>query len=286
MTLAYYNALNELVDLAGAVTSQVLFGVQGRFMPPFGFVEDETPNREGARIRRVKVPPREVTVPMLFFGDTSTGLRDQLRILAHRLNPLAGDGRLQSVDPAGRVRELTCRYSQGFEGDESTADGGLLSLAAVLVFRAAEDPYWHDRDATVLEFGTGSPPAFFPFFPLTLAGSTIVGGITIENPGDIEAWPIWTITGPGSGLTLTNDTTGESLELSTVLGGGDTLTIDTTPGVKTVTLYDGSNLYGDLSSGPSLWPLAPGENHVSVTFTDSTADSLVSLSFRARYLVP
>jgi phage-related protein len=285
-TLTFFNPGDEEVELTGSDYSTVLWGVNGRFMPPVDFVEDETPEREGARVRRVKIRPREITVPVLLEGSSQTDLRQQLRTIVRRLYPVAGDGRLRCVAPDGATRELVCRYSQGLEGDEGTGDGGVKYLAAVLVFRAAEDPFWRAQTATEIDFTTGEPPAFFPFFPLELAESSIFGGITVTNEGDVEAWPIWTITGPGGPLTLTNDTSGESLVLATVLSAGEQITIDTTPGIKTVTLDDSTNLYPDLDPGSSLWPLQPDDNAVTVELVDATVDSAVALSYRARYLTP
>lgn len=284
--LTFYNPLNEDVALTGSSYVETLWAPSGRFMPPIEFVEEETAGREGARIRRVKVPPREIAVPVLFSGETSIDLRQQLRTVVRKMYPALGDGRLQGVAPDGEVREIVCRYRDGLQGDESTGDNGQLTLPAVLIFRAAEDPFWRSQTPTEIEFTTGESPSFFPFFPLELAKSSIFGGITVTNEGDVEAWPIWTITGPGGPLTLTNDTSGESLILATVLSAGEQVTIDTTPGIKTVTLDDSTNLYPDLDPGSSLWPLQPAENAVTVELVDATVDSAVALSYRARYLTP
>lgn len=266
--------------------ADLLWGVAGRFMPKIAFVEDETAGREGARVRRVKVPPREVAVPVFFRGTSRTDLRDQVRTIVQRLYPVAGNGRLRVVAEDGEIRELLCRYSEGLEGQETRENGGTLGLKALLVFRAAEDPFWRAQTATVLSFTSGEPPEFFPILPLRVAPSSIFGNITIDNPGDVDAWPIWTITGPASGATLTDRTTGDTIVLSTDLVAGRRIFIDTTPGVKTVKLDNGTNLYADLDPGSSLFPLQPGANTITVDLVGSTEDSRIDLSYRPRYLTP
>lgn len=284
-TLVFFNPLDEEVEFSSP-TADTRWGVSGRFMPKIDFVEEETPGRPGARIRRVKTPPREIGVPVWFHGATSADLRAQLRTIVRRLYPTLGDGRLRCTGPDGTVRELVCRYAQGLEGAETVENGGTLALGAVLVFRAAEDPFWRALTPTTIDFTTGTPPAFFPMFPMRLARSSIFGGVEVVNDGDVEAWPIWTISGPGAGLTLTNDTTGEALTLSTTIAAGESITIDTSPGVKTVLLNDGTNLYPDLDSASVLFSLAPGPNAITVDLIGSTADSEVTLSYRPRYLTP
>lgn len=284
-TITFFAPDNSEVDFSSSY-ADLLWGIAGRFMPKIDFVEEETAGREGARIRRVKVPPREVAVPVFFRGTSRTDLRAQLRTVVRRLYPVPGDGRLQVVAEDGQVRELVCRYSEGLQGEETKENGGTLGLKTLLVFRAAEDPFWRDVVPTDLSFSSGTPPPFFPFFPLRLASSSIFGDITIDNPGDVEAWPIWTITGPAGGATLTNETTGEVIVLSTMLGDGRRIFIDTTPGIKTVTYDDGTNLYPDLDPSSSLFALQPGENTITVDLIGSTDDSSVEISYRPRYLTP
>ena len=70
-----------------------------------------------------------------------------------------------------------------------------------------------------------------------------------------------------------------------VLLGGESVTIDTRPGAKTVTKQDGSSLFGQLAFPPQLWSLAQGSNSVRIEFTGASASaSAVTLSYFKRYL--
>lgn len=277
------------IDPAGTATVFLVdhSGVTGRLAPPADWVEEDVPEAAGSRLRSVRHTAREVAFAHWLFADTETDLRVQLREFVARLNPLAGDGTLRSTTVAGDSRDLVCRYAGGFEGSvEGGDDGTALEQRVVLVFRAAEEPYWLDAADNVVTYRLGADPvAFFPFFPLRISSSEVFAETAVNNDGDVEAWPVWLVTGPASSLTLTNVTTGEELALSTTLAAGEEVTIDTRPGRKTVTRGADTNLFGDLTSR-SLWPLAAGLNLIEVEMPGATADSSLRLTYRRRYLMP
>lgn len=262
---------------------KVLMGIEGRFMPPFRFIEDEVPMQPGNRLRLVKTQAREVDLPLLIRGTTDIELRTKVRALMNAINPSLGDGRLRVWTPIVECRELFCRYLSGMELTEGTDSHGLTWQKVILIFRA-QDPYWYDLNPTIYTFTTGTPATFFPFFPLRLSSSTVFADTTIPNNGDVECWPEWIITGPGSSIVLRNLTTGEGLTINATLTTGETITIDTRPGIKTVTKNDGTNLYGLLGSNPILWSLQKGSTSVRIEMSGATSDSSVQLTQKNRYL--
>ena len=46
----------------------ILNGMNGRFMPPIVFTEDEVPFQDGTRLRNVKVKARDVDIPIHLKG--------------------------------------------------------------------------------------------------------------------------------------------------------------------------------------------------------------------------
>ncbi|HLH22439.1 MAG TPA: hypothetical protein VK066_07935 [Chloroflexota bacterium] len=272
--------------LSGQPQFELLWGRQGAFMPPIAFAEEPVPLQPGARLRQVQVGVREVDLPLLLRGADATALRALYRTLLHTFDPQRGDGKLRVQGPDGGVRELTCRYHSGLEGAEVLdKDAGGTSWRKVVLVLRAWDPYWYATAPTRVDFAVGSAATpFFPFFPLRLSASTVLGDAAVSNPGDVEAWPIWTITGPGSNLVLTNVTTGAALTLVTTLGASDVVTIDTRPGQKTVSGADGSNLFGTLNAASHFWALPRGSSSVRVELSGATGGSLVTLVYYPRYL--
>jgi hypothetical protein len=271
-----------LLDLMEPTKRHVTPGRLGAFMPPVSHIEDTVPLQPGSRLRGVQVRPREIALPLFVTAATAALLRAELRGLLHYFDPARGDGILRATTPSGEVRELTCRYAGGLEGDEGEDASGLHWMDVVLTFRA-HDPYWYSPDPIQQSFGVGSGVAFFPIFPLRLAPSTIFTDVAVNNTGDVEGWPTWVITGPGSNIVLRNLTTDQALTLATSLAGGETATIDTRPFVKTVTGPTGNNLFSAVAATSQLWPFQPGVNTIRVEMTGATPASSVRLALYPRF---
>ncbi len=280
-TIAWVDADGVVTTLSGGADTEVRIGRAGAFMPEFALVADVVPLQAGAKLRTVRTRPREVDLPLLVVGTTSAGMRTTVRNLLHLFNPDRGDGRLRVTAPGGDQRELWCRYASGLMGNEQWGVN-VNVLKAVLTFWAA-DPYWYAVDPTIATYLLTEPATFFPFFPLTVNASTIFNAVTLTNAGDVEAWPVWTINGPGSDIYLRNMTTGEYVHVDTTLLNGDVLRIDTRPGYKTVEI-NGVNLFSVLSALSTLWSLRRGANDVKIEVSGSTSDSACGLNYTLRYL--
>lgn len=105
---------------------------------------------------------------------------------------------------------------------------------------------------------------------------------TITNSGTARAYPTIVITGPGQLHYVRNNTTGQELRFNLLLFADETLTIDFSPGVKTVTSNFRGNMLSAITSGNLIdWWLAPGANSVTCWVADSTATA--TYQFTARY---
>ena len=112
--------------------------------------------------------------------------------------------------------------------------------------------------------------------------------------GSWSSYPIITITGPGTGISLENTTTGHVLDFPALsLAGGEYITIDLRYGYKTVTDNVGDNRIGELSDNSDLaeWHLAPaptavGGNNLLLLTVDADAgdDTSVQMSYYHRYI--
>lgn len=287
----------EWVDADGVTTvlsaddsRMVEWNVSGLLSPPVRFEEEGIPEMDGARLRAVHHSVREVFIPVWVHGTSAADLRTKVRQLVSALNPLRGDGRLRVTSPIGDQRELVCRVSSGLEGVERLGEtSGIWSQSMPLLFRVW-DPYWQDVSDTVSgPWNTGgNPGSFFPLFPLRLSSSEVFASVTVDNAGDVEAWPVWTLTGPGASPKLKNLTTGKTLDLSAYsIASGEVVTIDTRPTGstrKTITSSVNGNLYPYLTATSALWPFALGSNTVQVEMGSASDVSSVQVSRRHRWL--
>jgi hypothetical protein len=261
-------------------------GRSGAFMPPVRFVEDQIPYSHGARVKAATFGVRELDLPLFVKGATEDALRQTIRALLGKFDPLDDDGRLRVTRPDGTARELYCRYSRGGELVEDTRNYGITTCRAVITFRAANDPLWYDVNPVNTQFTAGAPVSFFPGTPFRLSSSSIfTTGSPITNDGDVETWPIWSIRGPATNLIIRNLTSGEKTEFRSTFAllTGETLTIDTRDGKRSITRNDGTKLYNQLTSDSSLWPIYKGSNTLSVDMQNTTVDSLVTLTYYRRF---
>ena len=268
----FYRAVNGLKALTG--------------MPPYALTESKTPLTDGAVLRFALADVRVVDIPLYVIASAYDELYTAARALEGAFNPKRGAGILRSTAPDGAMRDLNCTYAGGFEHDWSEGQAYITFIASVLVFRA-HDPYLYDTNATqVGPFFASAAPNFFPITPIHLGSSSVLSGFSVENDGDVEAYPVWTIHGAGSAITLTNNTTGKSLALTgnggLTLGTNDTLTIDTK--ARTVLLNGATSEYSKLSFASSLWTLAQGFNSISVSMTGTDTHSFIQCQYKRRWL--
>lgn len=273
------------IDPAGSMTPlAVEWRATGRFAPPVELEEDSVPGQPGARTRAVRHGVREFSLALWIEGADEGDLRTQMRELVYSMDAVRGDGRIRVASPLNDQREITCRLIAGLEMSEVLGENsGPTVQRAVATFRAA-DPYWSAVGDVTETFTSAEPPSFFPIFPLRLASSEVFADVSVANDGDVEAWPVWQVYGPGSALVLRNLSTGQLLQLTVSLATNEYVVIDTRPGAKTVTKNDGTNLFPYLSTMSALWPLPPGSTSIRVEMASTTVDSSVRLAFRPRYL--
>ncbi|QGZ53408.1 phage tail family protein (plasmid) [Streptomyces sp. QHH-9511] len=281
----------SFTDPAGAVTNfsdwdkgwVLQPGAKGLDMPVFQFSQDESPGIDGYAIRQVRATGKEIALPIAFWADDSrAAYLSRRRTLIRSLNPKRGLGTLTVTQSDGTARTISACYSAGLEGDESRDAAGARWCTGVLTF-ACPSPFWLGATLTT-EWRTEVSSTFFPLLPLAVGNSQVLGAATVDNDGDDDAHPVWTITGPATAVSLTNLTTGEVLVLTHTLTLGDTVVLDTRERQQTALKNGATNLWGALSDSSAMWALQPGINDLSLTVTGSTSATRVRMSYQPRYL--
>lgn len=274
------------IDPDGVITDlEVEWGTSGRFMPPVTHDEQEIPGQPGSRWHDVQHGPRSFVLPLWIADAGAAALRALLRDLVGKMDPSRGESRIRVTAPGGDQREITCRYESGLELLERLGEtSGPTVQRAPLVLRA-HDPYWYAVSDVVVPFGPQQAGSFFPLPPIRLSSSEVFADVTIDAIGDApQAWPVWTIQGPGANVVLRNFTTGKSLRLKIALGG-ESVTVDTRPGRKLITRHDGTNLWPAVVMPSALWSLKRGLNAIRIEMASAVATtSEVQLAYRPCYL--
>ncbi len=254
-------------------------GPAGWHATSYEIVTDPLP-RGGEQVRFIRAKPGTITWPIYVFGDTHLQyvqrhrqIRKAFTTTVHRGLP----GTLRVARPDGTARLIEAYYSGGLEGE--AGGGWLWSTEAITLW--CPDGYWRDADPQTLLAAYQPGDDFLDPFPSVSAGLSL-GDITVTNPGDVDAWPAWELTGPMSAITATNVTTGYEFTLTYPLLAGEQITITTDrPMVRGPA---GQNLASSLNwPGAYLWWLAPGDNSMILNVSGGTVGTSVALTYYPRY---
>lgn len=263
-------------------------GVSGLDAAPYELTKDAYP-RGGSRLRHAQPVERTVIWPIYVYGDDHVEFIGRWRALAEALTSTLRDGPgwLEIARPDGTRRRIQVIYQDGFEGRGE--QGYYIRSDVAVLTLYCPDPYWIDPVPVTTQRSHSTGVDFFDPFP-SVSSSQVLGATTLFNPGSVDAWPTWTITGPASLVTITNTDTGEEFVLDPDADGiehgalleGETVTVTTDP--PRVRFEDGSVWTAALNwPGATLWPLRKGLNNVSFQLDGADTGSTVRASFHARY---
>ncbi|MFF1686084.1 phage tail protein [Streptomyces sp. NPDC058254] len=261
-------------------------GVSGLGAAPYSLTSDPHP-RGGARLRHVQPLPRVIVWPVFVKGADHNVFTANWRNLARAFTRTLreGPGVLEVARPDGSVRRIRVYYQEGWDGRGQRATGINWDSAVVTLW--CEDPYWVDAVPVSVHRETGARTDFLVPYP-SISSGQVLGATTVTNAGDVDVWPVWTITGPASSITFTRGDTGESFTLAPAavghgaLAAGETVTVSTDP--PQVRFQDGANWIGALNwPAAALWSLPPGETPVTFQLAGAGPGSAVDLTFYPRY---
>jgi hypothetical protein len=242
----------------------------------------------GGIFRSIQDQVRVLTIPLRVSADTQADYLARLHRLQtsvrHRYGGQDVPGTITVYLPNGASRRITAWYNGGLEKHTEELEDLLFTAQnfPTLEFLSL-DPYWEGGSVGDGWRATAGRAWFGPM-PRSLGAGQVLGSVSVNVPGDAEAYPIWTVIGPGV-PTITNVTTGRSFAFKTgspVLAG-QTVTIDTREGHASVLDQDNVNLYSSLEQWPDLWTLEPGPNQLTVTMADATAASRISFTAGVRW---
>ena len=280
----------NLTDPANGIF--VRWNLTGFMAPTYRVSTKRSPGQAGSRIQAITAVDRELEVGLVVSARTSVEFLHRARQLVRAMQPASGSGRLEVIRSDGTARSIECVCTEGLEGAETPGTGGMNWWHLDLSFLAPQ-PYARMEPITVPWSLAPSGRGWFPIIPIRLGASGIAGRKTVNNPGDVEAFPVIAVRGPGSGLIVRHRGTGRAAHLDYTIpesGNGPVplpegvVTIDTRRGAQSITDGYGVNLFEHLTDDdPSLFPLLPGDNDIEVELQAAAPSSSVSLTFDPLY---
>lgn len=200
--------------------------------------------------------------------------------VAELASMLQGPGTLVYADD---VQSRTLRqviYETGIDG---SGPGNLLARSLVVSLLAL-DPWWYGPAVsqllpTVAVTGFDAAIAFDSVTPFDGGGS-----VAVAVTGDVEAYPVFTVAGPAT--TLTVGSGGFAWQISSTLTSSDTLVVDHRPSSRGPRKNGGAVDWSLLTETSRLWPLAQGLTPVITGATGTTGATSVVMSWEPKYLTP
>lgn len=247
---------------------------------PVEYTLDPMP-RGGESVRYVKVSSARLVWPLNIYGDTHQEFLDRYRAVKRAFTQTALRGQAGTMivyRPDGSARQISGFYEDGFRGEP----GENWLFANPVITLLCPDSFWQDVDTiTVTRSYAAGGASFLNPFP-TISSSQVLGSTTVNNPGDVQAWPSWVINGPMTALTAVNNTTSQAFTLTYTLLAGETITMTTDR--PTVRGPAGQNLVGSLNwPAAYLWGLATGDNDIDFSVGGASAGTAIQMSFNPRY---
>ena len=251
------------------VTGRFVMSESGMGTPDIQYITQRGPSQDGESLRDFNLRPRVVQLleRQQFKGRDAwwTGRADMLNELRpNRQSTATGvaTGILRHVKANGDVRDLNVLIESGprFEA-RNVNEWDEWATEEVLRF-IAFDPLFFDpaRVDLTLAFTLDANLVFPIDFPIQFGSGLVDVSGNLDYTGTWASLPTIVIVGPFDHPIIDNVTTGEKIDLNTIIAAGRTVTIDLAFGQKTITDDLGTNLLGSLTTDSDL-----GTFHIAPT---------------------
>ncbi|MGM9924784.1 MAG: phage tail family protein, partial [Bacillus sp. (in: firmicutes)] len=244
----------------------------------------KAPYQDGTTAVGVILQPRVISLGFRIKTDQIETLYELRQRAASVLNPVYGEGELRYEYPGGvKVIEAIPEHVPTYPAGSSNR--GPTFQKAVISFYCP-DPYWKDVKS-ISEPLYAVQGAFT--FPLELPTEMGIQGSTyvIDNKGAFPAPLQIEFSGPSTNPRVTNETTGEYIQVNQTLEANQRLIINTAMGKKVVEIVnqDGTrrNAFNWLDLNSTFFQLNLGENKLTYSAEDGKQDAVVTITYQNRY---
>lgn len=257
-------------------------GILGFGIPPVE-VRIDPSAADGGVHRFTRRGVRDLDLPIVVVDTDRATVELELRRLANLLSDASGPTIIRASYSTGEVWELRGHYVGGADAVRGEEEN--LIFARWVVQLQCPNPYWVRQASESISITTGGAGRGLigtgrPLTKLKVSSSQAIGEVTLENSGDVEAYPVWQFIGPADYVTLTNADGSKSFSYDAAIATGETITIDTFTGL--VTDQTGANKYANLGASPKFFTIPPGESDVSISAIGTDSNSVISLFFQPR----
>lgn len=243
----------------------------------YDLVTEDNVNYIGARLKRTKVLPRDITIQFAYMGPDKSAERDRL---IGFFSPFSS-GRLYIT-----YRELRRQVQYEISAFQYEYKAFAEPLVGTLVVKCLDPALLSDitESEIISTWMDGWVWRFTLPFRLRRRGNrttTILNDGHMSTPVEIDFY------GPAENPRVTNETTGEYIQVNRSLGEDDVLHITTSFGNKTVVIeHQGvqTNAFHYIDLDTTFFELQLGENLISYDTDNDLEPQGVEIRYRKRYL--
>lgn len=275
-----------------------LVSVQGIGGAPVRRLTERSPLQDGDLDIGRRLDSRLINMVLFFSAATRAAADGHRDRLYHWLKPRTGALALRCVRDDGQERRIDV-HPLGTVDAPVTDEDRMWAAQKLGVQLRAPDPIWYDPNPQAWGLlggvGTGNRGWAVPMaVPWVQSVQTYIDTTrALGYTGTWDEYPVITIFGPASDVTIENVTTGDVLDFPALsLAVGQWITVDLRYGRKTVTNQANQNVIGLLSNDSDLatWRLAAdpdapgGENLIRLRVAAAAANETgMQLAFYRRY---
>lgn len=170
---------------------------------------------------------------------------------------------------------------------------GSLARGVALQFTAT-DPRWYSTPTLIP--GCGLPAVTsglsFPLsFPLSFGSGSLGNSLVLDNTGNLDCRPIFTVSGLATSPVITNTSIpgSPSIGFAQTVNAGDVMVVDAD--LHTAVYYPGGGsvgytVLGTLKTGSTWFSIVPGNNDIIFNSSDSPgASGTVTVAYASAYLL-
>lgn len=277
LNLSILGANGDTVALDGTDGITLTSGFRGLGIPQTDVRIDSSAG-DGGVWRSTRRGVREIDLPLVVLGSDRGDVESKLRRIARALNDRYGTPFLVANYSDGSSYTIEIHYRGGAETVFGSDAGETFARWAITL--SCPDPFWTSVQS--VQFSLGYSTTTRGLLPrldqLQVSASGILGTFVVENPGDVDAYPVWTLDGTSTGTTIQLNGVGFSYTES--MTSSSKTIINTRQ--ATVVNASGVNRYAYLGTAPKLFALPPGTSTISVTVTGADTSTKISGYFNPR----
>ena len=284
--------LNEslLLSNVGGDTEDILLShIEGLGHPGATSQKSQGVSQDGENAEDALLDPRNIKVDITIRTRSREKLYELRRRIYRIINPKTYNKN------SGKKGELLLYYTNDYKKyriyarveDSVDFNARFLNHDKATISFLCADPYWLDEKGADIEIKSVKGGLIFPLI-LPSCFASVSFYKEIDNQGDVDAPIQLEYIGPAINPRVTNETTGEYIQVNMEIGEKEKLIINTTEGKETVNLitpHETKDVYNNIDLNSTFFKLIVGKNLIRYSSDAETSkDSVRIINYTNKYI--